>query len=452
MSSATPATARSIQDDNVPWFRKLYIQVLIAIVVGCLVGHFWPYTADTLKPLGDALIKVIRMTIAPIVFCTVVHGIASMKDMRTAGRVGVKALLYFEVVTTLALVVGLLVINLWRPGTGMNVDPAALDPRLVAGYVTTSQHTTVSGFLLDIIPDTVFGAFARGDLLQVLFFAVLFAIALQRFGERGRPILRMVGEIQSVFFLLMAFVMKFAPIGAFGAMAFTIGHYGIGSVLSLANFMLSFYATCLLFIFVVLGVVARICGFRILHLIRYLREELLLVFGFSSSEPVLPRFIAKMENAGCHESVVGLVIPTGYSFNLDGTCIYLTMAAVFLAQATNTDLTLWHQVGMLAILLLTSKGAAAVTGSGFIVLAATLGTVGHIPVASIALILGIDRFMSEARALTNFIGTAVATIVIAKWEGQLDEVRMRQAFAGPGEAAALPPLAATAFRSDARIG
>ena len=271
MSSAAPATVLSSRDDDVPWFGKLYIQVLIAIAVGCLVGYLWPGTADTFKPLGDALIKVIRMTIAPIVFCTVVHGIAGMKDMRTAGRVGVKALLYFEVVTTLALVVGLLVINLWRPGAGLNVDPAALDPNLVQSYVATSQHTTVSGFLLDIIPDTVFGALARGDLLQVLFFAVLFAIALQRFGARGQPILRMIGEVQSVFFLLMAFVMKFAPIGAFGAMAFTIGRYGIGSVLSLANFMLAFYATCLLFIFVVLGTIARLCGFRVLHLIRYLQ-------------------------------------------------------------------------------------------------------------------------------------------------------------------------------------
>lgn len=420
--AATPTRA--------PWFKQLYFQVLLAIVAGATVGYVWPSLGESLKPLGDALIKIIRMTIAPIVFCTVVHGIASMKDMRKSGRIGVKALLYFEVVTTLALIVGLLVVNLWRPGAGMNVDAASLDPRLVQGYAKGVHDQTAIGFLMAIIPDTVVGAFATSDLLPVLFFSVLFAVALQRFGDRGEPILRLVDDIAKVFFLLMGMVMKLAPIGAFGAMAFTIGRYGIGSVVSLAHFMAAFYATCILFIVVVLGGIARLTGFRIFHLIRYLREELLLVYGFSSSEPVLPRFIAKMENIGCHESVVGLVIPTGYTFNLDGTCIYLTMAAVFLAQATNTHLTLWHQIVMLVVLLLTSKGAAAVTGSGFIVLAATLSSAGNIPIASIALILGIDRFMSEARALTNFIGTAVATIVIAKWENELDETRMRAVLRG----------------------
>lgn len=432
---------------RLPWYRQLYIQVLLAIVAGGLIGYLWPAFGESLKPLGDALIKVIRMVIAPIVFCTVVHGIASVKDLRKSGRVGIKALIYFEVVTTLALVVGLVVINIVQPGAGMNIDPAALDPRLVQGYVQGSHEQSTVGFLMAIIPDTVVGAFARGELLQVLFFAVLFAAALQRFGERGAAVLKLVDDVAKIFFILMGFVMKVAPLGALGAMAFTIGRYGIGSVLSLAHFMLAFYLTCALFIVVVLGAIGRMAGFNIFHLLRYLREELLLVYGFSTSEPVLPRFIVKMEDLGCSESVVGLVIPTGYSFNLDGTCIYLTMAAVFLAQATNTHLPLLEQVGMLLVLLLVSKGAAAVTGSGFIVLAATLSSVGHIPVASIALILGIDRFMSEGRALTNFIGTAVATIAVARWEGELDVARMDQVLTrrvplgGAGLPVATMPLA-----------
>lgn len=410
---------------RVAWYRQLYTQVLVAIVAGAIIGHFWPAAGEDLKPLGDGLVKLIRMTIAPIVFCTVVHGIASMGDMRKSGRVGLKAIVYFEVVTTTALVIGLLVINLWRPGSGMNVDPAAFDAKLVSGYVTGSQHQTVSGFLLAMIPDTVVGAFAKGELLPILLFAIMFAMALQQFGEKGQAVLKLVDDITKVFFILLSYIMKLAPLGALGAMAFAIGRYGLGSVVTLGNFMLAFYTTCILFIVVVLGAISRVAGFSIFQLIRYLREDLLLVFGFSSSEPVLPRFMAKMEDLGCHESIVGLVIPTGYSFNLDGTCIYLTMATIFLAQATNTDVTVGEQIGMLAVLLLMSKGASAVAGSGFIVLAGTLGTVGHIPVASIALILGIDRFMSEARALTNFIGTAVATIVVAGWEGELDRSRMR---------------------------
>jgi aerobic C4-dicarboxylate transport protein len=395
------------------------------------------------KPLGDALIKMIRMMIAPIVFCTVVHGIASVQDMRKIGRIGVKALIYFEAVTTLALVVGLIVINLWHPGTGMNVDPASLDPKLVEGYITRAHDQSAIGFLLNIIPDTIVGAFAAGDMLQVLFFAILFAIALHMFGKRGEFVLRFINDVSGILFQLLDIIMKVAPLGAFGAMAFAVGKFGLGTVLSLAQFMATFYTTCLLFIFIVLGLIARLAGFRILALIRYLKEELLLVFGFSTSEPVLPRFIAKMEHLGCSESVVGLVIPTGYSFNLDGTCIYLTMALVFLAQATNTHLTLWQQIGILFVLLLTSKGAAAVTGSGFIILAATLSSVGHIPVASIALILGIDRFMSQARALTNFIGTGVATIVVAKWEGEIDVARMHEQFAHPTE----PQLASVALKA-----
>jgi aerobic C4-dicarboxylate transport protein len=378
-----------------------------------------------MKPLGDALIKMIKMAIAPIIFCTVVHGIASMRDMKKVGRVGLKAIIYFEAVTTLALIVGLLVVNIWRPGVGMNVDPATLDAKLVADYATKAQKESAIAHLLDIIPNTIIGAFATGDTLQVLFFAILFAFSMQLLGERSKPVFALIESAQQILFRLIGLVMRLAPIGAFGAMAFTIGKYGAGTILSLGQFMLSFYTTCLLFIFVVLGAISWAAGFSILSFIKYLREELLLVFGFSSSEPVLPRFMAKMENLGCSESVVGLVIPTGYSFNLDGTCIYLTMAALFLAQATNTDLSIWQQLGILAVLLLTSKGATAVTGSGFIVLSATLGSVSHIPIAAIALIFGIDRFMSEARALTNFLGTGVATIVVAKWEGELDEARLQ---------------------------
>jgi aerobic C4-dicarboxylate transport protein len=418
---------------SAPWYSRLYVQVLIAILLGAILGYLSPSVGESMKPLGDALIKMIKMTIAPLVFCTVVHGIASMRDMKKVGRVGLKSLIYFEVVTTLALITGLIVINLWRPGVGMNVDPATLDAKLVAGYVTRAHDQSTVSFLLDIIPNTFVGAFANGEMLQVLFIAIFFALSLQLLGSKGERILSFIDVLTQLLFKFIGLVMKFAPLGAFGAMAFTVGKYGLGTMLVLGQFMIAFYTTCLIFIFVVLGLIARLTGFSILAFIRYLKEELLLVFGFSSSEPVLPRFIAKMENLGCSESVVGLVIPTGYSFNLDGTAIYLTMAAVFLAQATNTDLSIWQQIGILMVLLLTSKGAAAVTGSGFIVLAATLGAVGHIPVASLALILGIDRFMSEARALTNFIGTGVATIVVAKWDGELDEARMRTVLAGKAD-------------------
>jgi len=409
-----------------PWYSHLYVQVLCAIVIGALIGHFFPSLGESLKPLGDVFIKMIHMIIAPIVFCTVVYGIASMQSLKKVGRVGIKAIIYFEVVTSLALIVGLLVVNIWQPGAGMNVDPSTIDARGIAAFTTKAHEQSTTAFLLDIVPHTIVGAFAEGEMLQVLFFSILFALALQLFGERGKRVLKFIEDLTGIFFRLIGILMRFAPLGAFGAIAFTVGRYGIGTLFLLGNFMLSFYTTCLLFIFVVLGIIAWFAGFSIWRFIRYLREELLLVFGFSSSEPVLPRFMAKMENVGCSESVVGLVIPTGYSFNLDGTCIYLTMAAIFLAQATNTDLSIWQQLGIIGVLLLTSKGATAVTGSGFIVLAATLSSVGHIPVASIALILGIDRFMSEARALTNFIGTGVATIVVAKWEGELDEQRMRQ--------------------------
>lgn len=415
------------QASPLKWYEHLWLQALLAIVAGGVVGAIWPEIGESMKPLGDALIKVIRMAIAPIVFCTVVHGIASMGNMKRAGRIGLKAILYFEFGTTLALIVGLIVVNVVRPGAGLHIDVSTIDARSVQPYINQPKSETVVGALMDIIPNTVMGAFANGNTLQVLFFGVLFALALQKFGTRGQLVLKLIDDTGKIFFLLIGMVMRFAPIGAFGAMAFTIGKFGFSTVVSLFQFMLCFYATCLFFIFAILGIVSALMGFSIVKLIRYLKEELLLVFGFSSSEPVLPRFMMKMENAGCAEPVVGLVIPTGYSFNLDGTCIYLTMAAIFLAQATGTDLTLFEEAGLIAVLLLTSKGATAVTGSGFIVLAATLGSVGHIPVASIALIFGIDRFMSEARALTNFIGTAVATIVVAKWEGELDVQKMRRA-------------------------
>jgi aerobic C4-dicarboxylate transport protein len=381
------------------------------------------------------------MLIAPIIFCTVVHGIASMEDMKKVGRVGIKALVYFEVMTTIALVIGLVVVNVWQPGVGMNVDPNALDTKGIATYTQKAAEQSTLDFFLHIIPATVVGAFAEGEILQVLFFAVLFAFALQFLGERGKPLLGIIDQTAHVFFGIVGIIMKVAPLGAFGAMAFTIGKYGVSSLLSLGALMAGFYTTCLIFVFGVLGAVCWLCGFSILKFIRYIKEELLIVLGTSSSESVLPRMLAKMENLGADKSVVGLVIPTGYSFNLDGTCIYLTMAAVFLAQATNTELSFAQQLGLIGILLLTSKGAAGVTGSGFIVLAATLASLGTVPVASIALILGVDRFMSEARALTNLVGNGVATVVVAKWEGALDTARMRQHLNQETEAEADDPEA-----------
>jgi aerobic C4-dicarboxylate transport protein len=409
-----------------PLYSHLYVQVLTAIIIGILLGYFYPTLGEQMKPFGDAFIKMIKMLIAPIIFCTVVHGIAGMEDLKRVGRVGIKALIYFELVTTLALIVGLLVVNIMQPGAGMNVDSKAIDTKSIQIYTTKAGQQGAVEFFLNIIPATVVGAFAEGEILQVLFFAILFAFALFLLGERGKPLLNLIDIVSHALFGVVGIIMRVAPLGAFGAMAFTIGKYGLGSLVSLGHLMAAFYITCLIFIFGVLGTIAWLAGFSIWKFIKYIKEELLIVLGTSSSESVLPRMIAKLENLGCKETVVGLVIPTGYSFNLDGTCIYLTMAAIFLAQATNTELTLWHQIGIIAVLLLTSKGAAGVTGSGFIVLAATLSSVGTIPVASIALILGVDRFMSEARALTNLVGNGVATIVVAKWEGALDEVRMRQ--------------------------
>jgi aerobic C4-dicarboxylate transport protein len=422
-----------------PLYSHLYAQVLTAIILGILLGYFYPQLGEQMKPFGDAFIKMIKMLIAPIIFCTVVHGIAGMEDLKRVGRVGIKALIYFEVVTTLALIVGLVIVNILQPGAGMNVDAKAIDTKSIQIYTTKAGQQGTVEFFLNIIPATVVGAFAEGEILQVLFFAILFAFALSLLGERGKPLLNLIDIVSHALFGVVGIIMRVAPLGAFGAMAFTIGKYGVGSLVSLGHLMAAFYITCLIFIFGVLGSIAWLAGFSIWKFIKYIKEELLIVLGTSSSESVLPRMIAKLENLGCKETVVGLVIPTGYSFNLDGTCIYLTMAAIFLAQATNTELTLWHQIGIIAMLLLTSKGAAGVTGSGFIVLAATLSSVGTIPVASIALILGVDRFMSEARALTNLIGNGVATIVVAKWERALDEERMRQLLAHETELEAEEP-------------
>ncbi|MDG5497460.1 MULTISPECIES: dicarboxylate/amino acid:cation symporter [Azospirillaceae] len=413
------------------FYQSLYVQVLTAIAIGIALGHFYPELGTAMKPLGDAFIKMIKMLIAPIIFFTVVHGIAGMEDMKKVGRVGLKALIYFEVLTTLALVIGLLVVNLWQPGAGMNVDIATLDTKAIATYTAKAKEQGTIEFLMHVIPSTVVGAFAEGEILQVLFIAILFAFGLHSMGERGRPLLHMIDSASTVFFKIVGIIMKVAPIGAFGAMAFTIGKYGVGTLVSLGQLMAAFYLTCLLFIFLVLGAVARATGFSVWRFIKYIKEELLIVLGTSSSESALPRLMTKLQKLGAEKSVVGLVVPTGYSFNLDGTCIYLTMAAIFLAQATNTDLTIWQELSILAVLLLTSKGAAGVTGSGFIVLAATLATVGHIPVASIALILGVDRFMSEARALTNLIGNGVATLVVAKWEGALDQDKLTRELANP---------------------
>ena len=409
-----------------PLYKSLYFQVIVAIVIGVLLGYFYPDTGAAMKPLGDGFIKLIKMIIAPIIFCTVVVGIAGMEDMKKVGKTGGYALLYFEIVSSIALIVGLTIVNLVQPGVGMHIDPASLDTKGIAAYAKPGQMQSTTDFLLNIIPNTVVDAFAKGEILQVLLFAVLFGFALHRFGGRGTLVFDWIEKTSHVLFTIVGYIMRVAPLGAFGAMAFTIGKYGLGSLVSLGKLMGTFYLTCLVFILIVLGLIARLHGFSILKFIRYIKEELLIVLGTSSSESVLPRMMAKMENLGVRKSTVGLVIPTGYSFNLDGTSIYLTMAAVFIAQATDTPMTLTQQLTLLGVLLLTSKGAAGVTGSGFIVLAATLSAVGHVPVAGLALILGIDRFMSEARALTNLIGNGVATVVVGKWCGELDERRMQR--------------------------
>jgi aerobic C4-dicarboxylate transport protein len=399
---------------------SLYFWVLVAIALGVGLGIAYPATGAAMKPLGDGFIKLIKMIIAPIIFCTVVLGIAGTGDAKKVGKTGGLALLYFEVVTTVALLLGLLIVNVVQPGTGMNVDVRTLDSKAVSAYAGHGKQQSVAEFLLNVIPSTFVDAFAKGELLQVLLLAVLFGIALQRLGAHRNTIAEFIEKFSAVLFEIVRLIMRAAPLGAFGAMAFTIGTYGMGTLLSLAKLMATFYLTCLSFIFIVLGSIAWIHGFSIWKFLRYISEELLIVLGTSSSEVALPRMMAKMEAAGAGRSTVGLVIPAGYSFNLDGTSIYLTMAAVFVAQATNSHLTFGHQLALLAVLLLMSKGAAGVTGSGFIVLAATLSTIGTVPVGGLALILGIDRFMSEARAITNVIGNGVATIVVARWTGDLD--------------------------------
>ena len=406
-------------------YQHLYFQVLTAIAIGVLLGYYLPETATAMKPLGDGFIKLIKMIITPVIFCTVVTGIAGMEDMKKVGRVGGKALLYFEVVSTFALAIGLLVINIVQPGVGLNADVTKLDTKGLAGFTATAaKSNSLVDFLIGIIPTNVVDAFAKGDILQVLFFAILFGFALSALGERGKPICKLIDQLSHAMFGIVGIIMKAAPIGAFGAMAFTIGKFGLGSLAKLGMLMGCFYATCLIFIFVVLGSICKLCGFSIFKFIGYIKEELLIVLGTSSSETVLPRMMAKLENLGCTKSVVGLVIPTGYSFNLDGTSIYLTMAAIFVAQATNTHLTWVQTLTMLGVLMLTSKGAAGVTGSGFVTLAATFAAIPTIPVAGLALILGIDRFMSEARALTNLVGNGVATVVVSRWENELDMKRM----------------------------
>lgn len=432
-----------------PLYKSLYVQVLVAITIGILLGHYYPETGVALKPLGDGFVKLIKMVIAPIIFCTVVSGIAGMQSMKSVGKTGGYALLYFEIVSTVALIIGLVVVNVVKPGAGMHIDVSTLNASSVAAYAAAGAQQTTVGFLLNVIPNTVVGAFANGDILQVLMFSVLFGFALHRLGSYGKPVLDMIDRFAHVMFNIINMIMKLAPVGAFGAMAFTIGQYGVGSLVQLGYLMACFYITCLLFVLVVLGGICRAHGFSVLKLIRYIREELLIVLGTSSSESALPRMLAKMERLGAKKSVVGLVIPTGYSFNLDGTSIYLTMAAVFIAQATDTTMDITHQITLLLVLLVASKGAAGVTGSGFIVLAATLSAVGHLPVAGLALILGIDRFMSECRSLTNFIGNAVATVVVARWDDALDREALARALDRNPAPASADPAGAAQAASDA---
>ncbi|WP_281058672.1 MULTISPECIES: dicarboxylate/amino acid:cation symporter [unclassified Mesorhizobium] len=423
-----PKVPRAIAAPRKRHFARTYVQVLAAIVLGAAIGYLYPETGQSLKPLGDAFIKVVKMIIAPVIFLTIATGIAGMSDLQKVGRVAAKAMVYFLTFSTLALVVGLIVANIVQPGAGLNIDPASLDVQAVKGYVATAHEQSVTSFLMNIIPSTIASAFAEGDILQVLFFSVLFGIALAMTGETSRPVVTFLQALTAPIFKLVGILMKAAPIGAFGAMAFTIGKYGIGSVANLAILVATFYLTAFLFVFGVLGAVCRYNGFSIFSLVRYIKDELLLVLATSSSEAALPSLMEKMEKAGAARSVVSLVIPTGYSFNLDGTNIYMTIAALFIAQATNTDLSIADQILLLLIAMLSSKGAAGVTGAGFITLAATLSVVPSVPVAGMALILGVDRFMSECRALTNLVGNAVASLVVARWEGELDQSRMEAAF------------------------
>ncbi len=406
------------------FYKVLYVQVLAAIALGVLLGFFWPDLGAKMKPLGDGFIKLIKMLIAPVIFCTVVTGIAGMENMKKVGKVGGLALLYFEAVTTLALIIGLLMVNLFQPGSGMHVDPSTLDMSSVSMYAASEKPQSTLDFIFHIIPSTVVGAFAEGEILQVLFFSVIFGFALQHLGGVNHPVYSLIKKGSDILFTMIGWIMKVAPIGAFGAMAFTIGKYGIHTLIPLGKLMLVFYATCLFFIVCILGTICRSCGFSLFKYLAYIKEELLIVLGTSSSEAVLPQMMKKMEKAGVSKSVSGLVIPTGYSFNLDGTAIYLTIAAVFIAQACDVQMTLSQQITLLLVLLLTSKGAAGVSGSGFIVLAATLSAVGDVPVAGLALILGVDRFMSEARSITNMIGNGIACVVVGRCVGELDKARL----------------------------
>ena len=438
-----PADPASIDPPRTrPWYRHLYLQVLVAIAAGVLLGHFFPQAGEAMKPLGDAFIKLVKMVIAPVIFLTIVTGIAGMRDLASVGRVAGKAFAYFLFFSTLALFVGLVVANVVRPGDGLDIDPATLDAAKVAGYAAKAHETTITGFLTGIIPDTFLSSMTDGNILQVLFVAILFGVSLALLGDRGDRVLDLLEDVSRVFFKLVAIVMTVAPIGAFGAMAFTIGAYGLGTLAGLAKLVGTFYLTSFLFVAVILGGVARLCGFSVFRLIVYLKAELLLVLGTSSSESALPSLIAKMEQAGCPKSIVGLVVPTGYSFNLDGTNIYMTLAALFIAQATGVELSLGEQLLLLSVAMLSSKGAAGVTGAGFITLAATLSIVPSIPVAGMALILGVDRFMSECRSLTNFIGNAVATVVVTRWEGALDRDRLDAALRGDLERAPEDPISA----------
>ena len=416
-----------------PWYGVLYIQVLIAIAVGVVIGHFFPETGAAMKPLGDGFIALIKMMIAPVIFCTVVHGIGSMGDLRRIGRVGVKTLVYFEVVSTAALAIGLVIGEIARPGAGFNIDPAALDPKAVASYVTRAKGESVTSHLMAIIPDSFFDALAKGELLQVLLVAILTGFAITRMGELGGRIAGVIDIAGRLFFRLIGMIVRVAPIGAFGAMAFTVGAYGVGSLWNLFELILTFYGTSILFVLLVLGTIARVCGFSILRFIVYIKDELLIVLGTSSSETVLPQMIQKMERLGASKAVVGLVIPTGYSFNLDGTNIYMTLATLFLAQATNTPLSLGQELSILGIAMLTSKGASGVTGAGFVTLAATLAIIPDIPIQALAILVGIDKFMSECRALTNLVGNGVATVVISRMEGELDTQALRATMAHPIE-------------------
>jgi aerobic C4-dicarboxylate transport protein len=408
-----------------PWYRILYIQVLVAVFIGILIGWFFPDTGKALKPLGDGFVKLVKMIIAPIIFCTVAHGIASMSDMKRLGRIGLKAIVYFEIVSSLALFIGLIVVNLMQPGAGFNIDPATLDPKIGKTYAEQAHSLNATDFLLNVIPTSFFDGLARGDILQVLLIAILSGFAISFMGERGRPILGFIDQAAKVFFGIMHIIVKAAPLGALGAMAFTIGSYGLAALGKLLALMAGFYLTAIIFVVVVLGAIAAYAGFSIFQFINYIKEELLLVLGTSSSEAALPGIIEKMRRLGCSESTVGLVVPAGYSFNLDGTNIYMTMAAMFLAQATNIHLGLGQQLTLLLVAMLSSKGATGVTGAGFITLAATLAVVPSVPVQSLALIVGIDRFMSECRALTNFVGNGVATVVVSRWEKEISKEELR---------------------------